>query len=54
MLGYQEATAKTIAVGSYLAGIAGELAQEKYTNITRKASDTIEMFPEAIKRIRNL
>ena len=54
MLGYQEATVKTIAVGSYLAGIAGELAQEKYTDISMKASDTIEMIPEAIKKIRCL
>ena len=52
MLGYQEATAKTIAAGSYLAGMAGELTQEKYTDISMKASDTIEMLPEAIKRIR--
>ena len=54
MLGYQEANAKTIAAGSYLAGMAGELAQEKYTDISMKASDTIEMIPEAIKKIRNL
>lgn len=54
MLGYQEATAKIIATGSYLAGVAGELAQEKYTDISMKASDTIEMIPEAIKQIRKL
>lgn len=54
MLGYQEATIKTIATGSYLAGVAGELAQEKYTDISMKASDTIEMIPEAIKQIRKL
>ncbi len=52
MLGYNKATAKTIAAGSYLAGMAGELAQEKYTDISMKASDTIEMIPEAIKKIR--
>ena len=54
MLGYHEPTAKTVTAGSYLAGMAGELAQEKYTDISMKASDTIEMIPEAIKRIRNL
>lgn len=54
MLGYHEANAKIVAAGSYLAGMAGELAQEKYTDICMKASDTIEMLPEAIKRIRNL
>ena len=52
MLGYNKATAKTIAAGSYLAGMAGELAQEKYTDISMKASDIIEMIPEAIKKIR--
>ena len=54
MLGYHEANVKIIAAGSYLAGVAGELAQEKYTDISMKASDTIEMIPEAIKKIRNL
>ena len=52
MLGYHEANPKTIAAGSYLAGMAGELAQEKYTDISMKASDTIEMLPTAIKNIR--
>ena len=37
----------------YLAGVAGELAQEKYTDIAMKASDTIEFIPSAIKYIRN-
>lgn len=54
MLGYHEADAKIVAAGSYLAGMAGELAQEKYTDISMKASDTIKMIPEAIKKIRNL
>ena len=52
MLGCHEANPKTIAAGSYLAGMAGELAQEKYTDISMKASDTIEMLPTAIKNIR--
>ena len=53
MLGYNEANVKNIAVGACLAGIAGELAQAKYTDISMKASDTIELIPEAIKRIRS-
>ncbi len=53
MLGYHKPTPQIIAAGSYLAGMAGELAQEKYTDISMKASDTIEMFPVAIKNIRN-
>lgn len=52
MLGYHEPNAKIVAAGSYLAGMAGELAQKKYTDISMKASDTIEMIPEAIKNIR--
>ena len=52
MLGYHEANTKIVAAGSYLAGMAGELAQERYTDISMKASDTIEMIPEVIKRIR--
>ena len=52
MLGYHKVDVEVIAAGSYLAGKAGELAQEKYTDISMKASDTIEMIPEAIKNIR--
>ena len=52
MLGYHRVDVEVIAAGSYLAGKAGELAQEKYTDISMKASDTIEMIPEAIKNIR--
>ena len=53
MLGYNEANVKTVAAGAILAGIAGELAEKKYTDISMKASDTIQMIPEAIKKIRN-
>ena len=52
ILGYNEPNVKTIASGAYLAGVAGELAQEKYTDISMRASDTIEMIPKAIKNIR--
>ena len=53
MLGYQEANILTIASGALLAVTAGELAQEKFTDISMKASDTIKYIPEAIKYIRN-
>lgn len=53
MLGYHEANILTIASATYLAGLAGEFAQVKYTDIAMKASDTIEFIPEAIKYIRN-
>ena len=52
ILGYNEPSCKIIAAGAYLAGVSGELAQKKYTDISMKSSDTIEMIPEAIKRIR--
>lgn len=53
MLGYQEANILTIASGALLAVTAGELAQEKFTDISMRASDTIKYIPEAIKYIRN-
>ena len=53
MLGYQETNILTIAGGALLAVTAGELAQEKFTDISMRASDTIKYIPEAIKYIRN-
>lgn len=53
MLGYQEANILTIASGALLAVTAGELAQEKFTDISMRASDIIKYIPEAIKYIRN-
>lgn len=51
-LGSYEVSAKLIASSAYVAGLAGELAEEKYTDISMKASDTIEFLPQAIKEIR--
>ena len=53
ILGYNEPSSKIVATGAYLAGVSGELAQQKYTDISMKASDTIEMIPEVIKMIRS-
>ena len=53
LLGYSEPNVLTIAAGSYLAGLAGELAQKELNDISMKASDTIEKIPEAINEIRN-
>ena len=53
LLGYNEPDVLTVAAGAYLNGAAGELAQEKYTDISMIASDTIKCLPEAIKIIRN-
>ena len=48
MLGYNNANLKTIPAAAYLAGMAGELAEKKYTDISMKASDTVEMIPVVI------
>lgn len=53
LLGYEDVNILNISAGAFLAGVAGEFAQEKYTDISMKASDTIEFIPEAIKYIRN-
>ena len=52
LLGYNEPDILTVATGAYLNGIAGEIAQEKYTDISMIASDTVKYLPEAIKKIR--
>lgn len=53
MLGYNDLNITTISACAYLAGVAGELAQEKYTDISMKASDTSKFIPDAIKYIRS-
>lgn len=52
LLGYNKPDILTVATGAYLNGIAGEIAQEKYTDISMIASDTVKCLPEAIKEIR--
>lgn len=53
LLAYNDYSLLTVASGAYLAGVAGEIAEEKYTDIAMKASDTIEFIPSAIKLIRD-
>ncbi len=52
LLGYNNADILTISAGAYLNGLAGEIAEEKFTDISMIASDTINSLPEAIKKIR--
>ena len=54
LLGYNEPNILTVATGAYLNGIAGEIAQKKYTDISMIASDTVKCLPEAIKKIREI
>lgn len=53
LLGYNEPDILTVTAGAYLNGLAGEIAQEKYTDISMIASDTAKCLPEAIKMIRS-
>ena len=52
LCGYNEPNLLTVAAGAFLNGLAGEIAQEKYTDISMVASDTVKCLPEAIKLIR--
>ena len=52
LLGYNNPDILTVAAGAYLNGMAGEIAESKYTDISQMAHDTIEFIPEAIKKIR--
>ena len=52
ILAYNEPNVLTVAGGTYLAGLAGELAQKNLNDISMRASDTISKIPEAINEIR--
>lgn len=52
LLGYNDANVLTVSAGAMLAGIAGEIAQEKNTDISMVAMDTVEQIPQAIEYIR--
>ena len=52
ILGYNEPTVLSVSAGSYLAGLAGELAEKELNDISMKASDTISKIPDAINLIR--
>jgi NAD(P)H-hydrate epimerase len=52
LLGWNAPTPQTVACGAYLAGLAGELAQEEKGDISLVASDTAAKLPEAIRMVR--
>ena len=52
ILGYNNPSVLSVAAGAYLAGLAGEIAQNKLNDISMKASDTIANISEAINEIR--
>jgi len=49
LFGYMEYSPRTVALGAYLAGMAGELAAEEYTPIAMTAGDTARMLPKVWK-----
>ena len=51
LLGYMEYSPRTVALGAYLAGAAGELAAEEYTPIAMTAGDTARMLPGVWKEL---
>ena len=48
LCGYHKADAFTVASGAYLAGVAGELAEEKRGAISMLASDTVNEIANAV------
>ena len=53
MLGYLEYNSLSVSAGVLLNGLAGEIAEDKKTDISMIASDTIGSIPDAIKKIRS-
>ena len=53
LCGYLPTNAKTVATGAYLAGLAGELAEEKNTAIAMLASDSAKEIPNALNILSN-
>jgi NAD(P)H-hydrate epimerase len=51
LLGYMDYSPRTVALGAYLAGAAGELAAAEYTEIAMTAGDTAKMLPKAWKEL---
>ena len=49
LLGYMEYSPLPVALGAYLAGSAGELVAEEYTQIAMTAGDTAKMLPKVWK-----
>ena len=54
LLGYAEASPLTVAAGAYLAGRAGELAEQKGNAISMTASDTVSCIGKAVSEICKL
>ena len=51
LLGYLPPSALSVACGAFIAGLAGEIAQEKTNAFSMVASDTVSAIPVAISKI---
>ena len=51
LLGYAEASPLTVAAGAYLAGRAGELAEQESNAFSMTAGDTVRCIPKALSEI---
>lgn len=52
LLGYLDYNLLSVSAGAIVNGLAGELAEEKNTDISMIASDTIKCIPAAIKKTK--
>ena len=52
LMGYCEPSELSVACAAYIAGLAGELAQQSAGDICMTSSDTVKFIPEAVMEIR--
>ena len=52
LLGYLPPTVRTVSLGAYLCGLAGEFAARDVGETSMLASDTVMHLPEAVKSLR--
>lgn len=53
LAGYNRGSAKMVACGAYLAGLAGELAEEEVGAVGMIASDTVRHLAKAVKQMQD-
>lgn len=54
ILGYNKNIVLAVATGAFVNGLAGEIAQKEFGDISMISSDTINSIPKAIKEIREI
>ncbi len=53
VLGWNDLDVGTVAFSAYITGLAGQMAQEKFGDISMTALDTVQFLPVAIKKLAN-